>query len=79
MGRAVGDAGRERGGSVSVERAVTRVDRSPLNRRQWCLEMACGHEVWVTSTAKPSRKVARCERCPATPSERADPKGDSDE
>lgn len=39
---------------------VVRADQSPLNKKQWCLELDCGHEVWVTSRGKPTRETAYC-------------------
>jgi hypothetical protein len=42
---------------------VVRVDQSPLNPQRWCLTLECGHEAWVNSTRKPTRKSASCGRC----------------
>ncbi len=42
---------------------VTRIAQSPMSASRWCLDLACGHEVWVTATRKPQRKQATCERC----------------
>ena len=42
---------------------VTRVTQSPLNTSRWCLDLACGHEVWMTANQKPRRKQATCARC----------------
>lgn len=36
---------------------------SPLNQKQWSLALECGHEKWVTSKSRPSRKTAECEPC----------------
>lgn len=44
--------------------AVVRVDRSPMNPARWCLTLACGHEVWVTSAQKPKRATSPCAKCP---------------
>jgi hypothetical protein len=49
-----------------MTRAVTRIDQSPMNRERWCLELECGHEVWVSAIRKPKAKTARCERCAAS-------------
>lgn len=46
-----------------MKRPVTRVDRSPMNRKRWVLKLSCGHEVWITSTSKPTRKEADCHEC----------------
>lgn len=37
---------------------------SPLNPRQWNCSLDCGHDVWVTSKRRPTRKRLRCPRCP---------------
>jgi hypothetical protein len=47
-----------------VARRVVRVDRSPLNVQQWCLQLECGHEVWKTAKRKPTATKAACHRCP---------------
>ena len=38
------------------KKRIVRVDRSPLNPKRWCLMLECGHEEWVTATAKPKKK-----------------------
>jgi len=43
--------------------AVLRVDRSPMNPKRWVLTLACNHEVWVTSTRKPTQKTSPCTTC----------------
>lgn len=43
--------------------AVIRVDQSPVNPKRWCLQLECGHEVWVSASKKPTTKVADCESC----------------
>lgn len=43
--------------------AVERVDRSPMNKLQWCVALQCGHEAWVTRKARPTAKRMRCEEC----------------
>jgi predicted aminopeptidase len=50
----------------AAEIAVLRVDRSPMNGRRWALTLACGHEEWITSARKPTRKTARCSKCAST-------------
>ena len=42
---------------------VLRVDQSPLNARRWSLSLSCGHDEWVTSVKKPTRKTAQCSEC----------------
>ena len=44
-----------------IKREVSRVDRSPMNPKRWCVELSCGHELWVTG--KPRKKVFPCEQC----------------
>jgi hypothetical protein len=41
---------------------VARMDPSPMNPRQWCIQLKCGHEFWVTG--KPRYKKAICKKCP---------------
>lgn len=40
--------------------SVTDATQSPLNPKRWCLELDCGHDIWVTSEKKPTRKTATC-------------------
>jgi hypothetical protein len=47
----------------SPNRAVVRVDRSPLNAGRWVLTLDCGHEQWVTSMRRPQRKTQLCSKC----------------
>lgn len=47
----------------TVNVRVKRVDQSPLNPLRWSLELECGHDVWVTSKTKPSRKTQYCATC----------------
>lgn len=51
-----------------VKQPVVRIDRSPMNAQRWCLELACGHEKWVTARRRPAipAKPLRCERCSAS-------------
>jgi hypothetical protein len=46
---------------------VRRVVQSPMNPRQWCLELACGHDVWVTAGRKPKAKTNHCPICAKKP------------
>lgn len=48
-------------------RNVTRVTRSPMNALRWVLDLACGHEVFVTSKSRPRRAKAKCEKCERGP------------
>jgi hypothetical protein len=49
--------------SDGVMRKITRVVQSPLNPLQWCVELDCGHERWVTRVRAPRRKGFRCMQC----------------
>lgn len=44
---------------------ILRVTQSPMNPKVWCVDLQCGHDVWVTGR-KP-RKTAKihCEKCTA--------------
>lgn len=39
---------------------VESVKQSPLNARRWCVNLSCGHETWITSKRKPTRKHVPC-------------------
>lgn len=51
-----------------MQKAVTRVTQSPMNPKQWALDLECGHEVWVTATHRPNKKRHDCPKCSAEPS-----------
>ena len=40
--------------------AVADVTQSPMNERRWCLELSCGHDLYVTAESKPKRRSATC-------------------
>ena len=42
---------------------VRRIDQSPMNPRQWCIDLYCGHEDWITSNRRPKFKVMQCKVC----------------
>lgn len=42
---------------------IERIDPSPMNPQRWCLQLSCGHEEWVTSKSKPTRRAIRCSKC----------------
>lgn len=44
-------------------RAVTYIDRSPMNPKRWCVQLECGHEHWTTADRRPKTKSLRCARC----------------
>lgn len=46
-----------------AKQEVVRIDRSPMNPRRWCIELRCGHEVWVTAARRPQRMVMKCMEC----------------
>ena len=43
--------------------AVLRVTQSPMNAVRWVLDLACGHQAWVTSYAKPRVIKKACDIC----------------
>lgn len=45
-----------------MKRAVVRVSPSPMNAKRWCMDLECGHEVWVTGR-KPKRAMENCTKC----------------
>lgn len=36
-----------------MRRRIIRVTQSPMNTAQWCIELECGHDVWVTAKRRP--------------------------
>jgi len=52
-----------------MKQRVERIDPSPMNRLRWCLQLACGHERWVTAKKQPTIRFAECpdSGCVATP------------
>lgn len=48
---------------MKVMVSVLYVTQSPMNKQQWLLQLACGHDVWVTSKGKPKRKDIDCTKC----------------
>lgn len=38
-----------------------------MNPLRWSLDLACGHEVFVTSKTRPTRKRENCSKCVAEP------------
>lgn len=46
-----------------MKQKVKRADQSPMNAGRWCLELECGHELWVNSKRKPKTKEADCGLC----------------
>lgn len=43
--------------------AIVRIDRSPMNAKRWQLSLACGHDLWVTATRRPTKKTSKCATC----------------
>lgn len=39
-----------------MKQQISRVVQSPMNARRWSIELACGHEVWVTSRTRPRKE-----------------------
>lgn len=48
---------------MAEKNRVVSVKQSPLNPLRWCLQLDCGHDVWITSKKKPLRVANPCERC----------------
>ena len=48
-------------------REITRADRSPLNRKVWCYQLACGHDVFRPGRKKRIGSQLRCEECERHP------------
>lgn len=46
-----------------MNRKVIRATQSPLNAYRWCLDLDCGHHLWVTRKRKPTTKETVCEQC----------------
>jgi hypothetical protein len=44
---------------------IQNVKQSPLNEKQWCCQLDCGHDQWVTSNRRPTRKTLVCDKCAA--------------
>jgi hypothetical protein len=44
-------------------RQVVRIDQSPMNARQWCVQLSCGHDEYVTRKSKPQMKFMICQKC----------------
>lgn len=42
--------------------AVVGAVRSPMNPRQWCLGLACGHDVWWTARGRRPKEL-ECTVC----------------
>lgn len=42
---------------------VVRVSQSPMNAQRWALDLACGHEEWVTRKRKPTMSMLPCSKC----------------
>ena len=50
---------------MTKKQQILRIDQSPMNPKRWCLELACGHEAWITTVRRPTRKSAVCYDCRA--------------
>lgn len=53
--------------AAKAPRRVVRVTQSPMNAKQWSLDLACGHDKWVTAARKPKRPWEDCEECARNP------------
>lgn len=53
------------------DKSIVRADRSPMNAKQWCCELECGHETWITQSRQPQvGKRVSCERCASASKEK---------
>lgn len=50
---------------MAIKRAVTRKDQSPTNPLRWCIQLECGHELWITGERPPKYQSAMCAKCAA--------------
>ena len=48
-----------------IPATVLSVKQSPLNPKQWCCNLDCGHDQWITAKQRPTRKTLKCDRCAA--------------
>jgi hypothetical protein len=39
---------------------VVKIEQSPLNKRWWFLELACGHTILVYERRRPRQKLGSC-------------------
>lgn len=46
-----------------ARKKVLKVRRSPTNRHEWILKLACGHEVTMTTSGRPTERAVRCFKC----------------
>ena len=42
---------------------IDRVTQSPMNEQCWCLDLDCGHRIWVTAKRRLTRKQIGCNDC----------------
>ncbi len=47
----------------AVKPYYSAIRQSPLNEKQWNVELVCGHELWVTRSKRPTAKKFDCYRC----------------
>jgi hypothetical protein len=41
---------------AETKKRVVRVDQSPMNAAVWVLQLECGHDIYRTQKARPSRE-----------------------
>ena len=46
--------------SASPTVKVTRITQSPISAVRWCLDLSCGHEMWITHKGRPKMRVVVC-------------------
>jgi hypothetical protein len=42
---------------------IVKITQSPLNKKQWCCDLHCGHDVWVTADRRPRVQNMFCAKC----------------
>lgn len=42
---------------------IEAIRQSPMNPKQWCCQLDCGHDQWITAKSRPTRQTLRCDRC----------------
>jgi hypothetical protein len=48
---------------MGSRRAVIDVKQSPGNRHEWILTLECGHQKWIVTNGRPTKKSVRCMKC----------------
>jgi hypothetical protein len=46
-----------------ARKAVLKIKQCAGNSHRWVLSLACGHEVTITTNARPTKRPVRCLKC----------------